>query len=55
MEKVVELLDQSAAYGQTIKQMESEHPHVLADLDLAVRLRTEELDRRKRATVGGAA
>jgi hypothetical protein len=44
-----------AAYGQTIKQMESEHPHVLAPLDLAVRLRTEELDRRKRATVGGAA
>lgn len=43
------------AYSQTIRQMESEHPHVLANLDLAVRLRTEELDRRRRATVGGAA
>ncbi len=44
-----------AAYDQTLKQLQHDHPHVLADLDLAVRLRTEELDRRKRATVGGAA
>jgi hypothetical protein len=42
------------AYDQTIKQLQSEHPHVLADLDLAVRLRTEELDRRKRSLAGGA-
>lgn len=42
------------AYDQTLQQLQAEHPHVIADLDLAVRLRIEELDRRKRATVGGA-
>lgn len=42
-------------YRQTLAQLQHDHPHVLADLDQAVRLRIEELDRRKRATVGGAA
>jgi hypothetical protein len=41
------------AYTQTLAQLAAEHPHVLADLDVAVRLRIEELDRRKR--IGGAA
>lgn len=43
------------AYAHSLNQLASEHPTVLADLDTAVRLRGEELDRRKRATVGGAA
>lgn len=43
-----------AAYGHTLAQLASEHPTVLADIATATRLRCEELDRRKRATVGGA-
>jgi len=41
------------AYDQTLRQLAHDHPHVLADLDTAVRLRIEELDRRKQT--GGAA
>ncbi len=41
------------AYSNSVVMMENEHPHVLGDLDLAVRLRIEELDRRKQ--IGGAA
>ena len=40
-----------AAYGQTLSQLKHDHPHVLADLDTATKLRIEELDRRKRSTV----
>lgn len=42
------------AYGQTLATMQHEYPHVLADIDVAVRLRIEELDSRKKTTVGGA-
>ena len=42
------------AYGQTLLTMQHEFPHVLADINAAVRLRIEELDSRKRATAGGA-
>lgn len=38
-------------YTHTLNQLASEHPTVLADLDTAVRLRGEELDRRKRGTL----
>jgi hypothetical protein len=41
------------AYEHTLRQLAAEHPHVLADLDTAVQLRIEELDRRKKN--GGAA
>lgn len=44
-----------AAYGHTLAQLASEHPTVLADIATATRLRCEELDWRKRATIGGAA
>ncbi|MFN6191810.1 MAG: hypothetical protein ACK48S_12920 [Planctomycetia bacterium] len=43
----------SAAYMHTVAQLEVEHPHVIGDLAQAVRLRIEELDRRKQ--IGGAA
>lgn len=43
------------AYEHTLAQLASEHPTVLADIATATRLRCEELDRRKRATIGGAA
>ena len=43
----------AAAYGQTVNELRVNHPHVLADLDTAVQLRIEELDRRKQT--GGAA
>lgn len=42
-----------AAYNQTLAQLASEHPHVLADIGTAVELRLESLDRRKQ--IGGAA
>ena len=42
------------AYAHTVQVMAHEFPHLLADLDLAARLRVEELDRRKRSLVGGA-
>ena len=42
-----------AAYQHTLHQLGAEHPHLLADLTVAVRLRIEELDRRKQ--IGGAA
>jgi hypothetical protein len=42
-----------SAYEHSLRQLAAEHPHVLADLDTAVRLRIEELDRRKQ--IGGAA
>jgi hypothetical protein len=41
------------SYEHSLRQLGSEHPHVLANLDVAVRLRIEELDRRKQ--IGGAA
>ena len=42
-----------AAYLHTVAQLQHDHPHVLADLDTAVQVRIEELDRRKQ--IGGAA
>lgn len=36
-----------AAYGNTLAQLAHEHPHLFAPLDVAVRFRIEELDRRK--------
>jgi len=41
------------AYDHTLRQLAHEHPHVLADLDTAVQIRIDELDRRKQT--GGAA
>jgi hypothetical protein len=41
------------AYDHTLRQLAHEHPHVLADLDTAVQIRIDELDRRKQ--IGGAA
>lgn len=43
------------AYAHTLTQLVHDHPHLLADIDTASRLRCEEMDRRKRATVGGDA
>lgn len=43
--------NKSGAYTHTLNQLQSEHPTVLADIDTAVRLRAEELDRRKRGTL----
>jgi sulfur carrier protein ThiS len=40
------------AYSASVAMLQNDHPNVLADLDVAVRLRLEELDRRKN---GGAA
>jgi sulfur carrier protein ThiS len=40
------------AYSTSVAMLQNDHPNVLADLDVAVRLRLEELDRRKN---GGAA
>jgi hypothetical protein len=37
----------SAAYGQTLAQLQNDHPQALADIDQAVTLRLEELNRRK--------
>lgn len=45
--------NKGTAYLHSAAQMQTEHPHVLGDLDEAVRLRIEELDRRKQ--IGGAA
>ena len=42
-----------SGYEHSLRQLAVEHPTVLADLDVAVRLRVEELDRRKQ--IGGAA
>lgn len=39
------------AYGQSVAMLQHDHPVVLADLDVAVRLRVEELDRRKNGGV----
>lgn len=36
-----------AAYGNTLAQLAHEHPHLFAEIDVAVRFRIEELDRRK--------
>lgn len=52
--RAVAASSKGSSYAHTLAQLGSEHPHVLADLDVAVRLRAEELDRRKRATIGGA-
>lgn len=38
-------------YAHTLNQLASEHPTVIADIDTAVRLRSEELDRRKRGAL----
>ena len=38
-------------YAHTLNQLASEHPTVLAEIATAVRLRAEELDRRKRGTM----
>jgi phosphoglycerate-specific signal transduction histidine kinase len=40
-----------AAYGQTLSQLQHDHPQALADIDTAVTVRLEELNRRK---AGGA-
>jgi len=40
------------AYSTSVAMLQNDHPNVLADLDVAVRLRVDELDRRKN---GGAA
>lgn len=45
--------DKPGIYSHTVKQLEHDHPHVLADIDTAVRVRIAELDRRKQ--IGGAA
>jgi len=37
----------SAAYGQTLAQLQNDHPQALGDIDAAVTLRLEELNRRK--------
>ena len=42
---------QPALFRQTLEQLQLDHPHVLADLDIATQLRIEELDRRRR--IGG--
>lgn len=42
--------NKASAYGQTITTLKHDHPHVLADLDEAVRFRVAELDRRRGAT-----
>jgi hypothetical protein len=39
------------AYAQTLVLLAHEHPHLLADIDTAARLRVEELDRGKRSLV----
>lgn len=44
--------NKGSAYLNTVAQLELDHPHVIGDLDQAVRLRVEELDRRKQ--IGGA-
>ena len=36
------------AYRQTLQQLEIEHPHILAPIDEAARLRCDELSRRRR-------
>ena len=43
------------AYGQTLALLANDHPHLFAPLTDATRLRVEELDRRKRSTIGGVA
>lgn len=45
--------NKGVAYGQTIATLQHDHPHVLANIDDAVRYRVEELDRR-RGTMQGA-
>lgn len=42
----------SGAYAQTFTQLAADHPQVLADIDTAVRLRLEEINRRRQ--IGGA-
>lgn len=37
----------SAAYGHTLEQLSADHPHLLGDIDTAVTLRLDELNRRK--------
>jgi len=44
--------NKGTAYLHSVAQLENDHPHVIGDLDQAVRLRVEELDRRKQ--IGGA-
>lgn len=46
-------IGKASAYITSMAQMQHDHPIVLADLETAVRIRIEELDRRKQA--GGAA
>lgn len=41
-----------SAYGQTLAQLAVDHPHVLAEIDTAVKLRIEEMNRRRQ--MGGA-
>lgn len=42
-----------AAYSQTLVMLANDHPHILAEINQAARLRVEELDRRKRSLNGG--
>lgn len=46
--------NKAGAYTHTVAQLKYDHPHVLAELDDAVQLRIEELDRRKRSTTEAA-
>jgi len=49
----VAAMNKPAAYTQSVAMLQHDHPHVIGDLDQAVQLRIEELDRRKQ--IGGAA
>jgi hypothetical protein len=51
--QVLAKANKGTAYEHSLRQLGAEHPHVLADIDTAVRFRIEELDRRKQ--MGGAA
>jgi hypothetical protein len=43
--------NKSTTYAQSLSQLAVEHPHVLGDIDTAVTLRLDELNRRKREGV----
>ncbi len=42
-------------YSNTLLSLASDHPHVLADLETAVRLRLDDINRRRQIVGGGAA
>lgn len=42
--------NKGGAYGQTIATLQHDHPHVLGNIDDAVRFRVQELDRRRGTT-----